>query len=318
MSDVSIVIVSFNGRGYLERCLGAVVGGPHEVVVVDNASTDGSPDLVRERFPSVRLLELPENRGFGAGSNAGMEAASGRWLLLLNSDAWPVGDAIERLAAFAESRPQLAVAGPRVVGLDGRPQASVRGFPTLWRLATEYYFLRKLAPRSRALNAFYGAGFDYRSPREADWLMGSVLLLRREAVEEADGFDERFFMFSEEVDLCYRLRRAGWTVEFTPAAEFVHVGGGSTRPVWGRMFLEQLRGHLRFLAKHDGPAQAERARRLLLASLRLRAFVFPGERGRTYDEAAAWLASGDARTLLDDGARERRTDSPRVGGNRSW
>jgi N-acetylglucosaminyl-diphospho-decaprenol L-rhamnosyltransferase len=298
-SDVSVVIVSYNSREYLARCLGAVADGPHEVVVVDNASTDGSPAFVRERFPSVRLLELTENRGFGAGNNAGMKEATGRWLLLLNADAWPVEDGVERLAAFAESRPGLAAAGPRVVGPDGCRQATVRGFPTLWRLATEYFFLRKLAPRSRALNAFYGAGFDYRSPHEADWLMGSVLLLRREAVEEVGGFDERFFMFSEEVDLCYRLRQAGWTVEFTPQAEFVHVGGASTRPEWGRLYREQLRSHLRFFAKHHGPARAEQARLLLLRALRVRALLFPGERGRTYGQAADWLASGDASALLE-------------------
>lgn len=297
--DVSVIVVTFNASDHVERCLEAVAGGPQEVIVVDNASTDMTPDLVRERFPSVRLLQLDENVGFGAANNAGMEAASGRWYLLVNSDAWPVGDGIERLAAFAEANPKVGVAGPRLVGPDGRVQKSVRAFPTLWRLATEYFFLRKLAPRSRLLNDFYGAGFDYRSRRSADFLMGAVLLLRREAVEQVGGFDPAFFMFSEEVDLCYRMRAAGWSVEFTPDAEFVHLGGASTRPAWDRMFQEQLRGHLRFLAKHRGQEQGERARRLLLAALRVRGRLFRGERGRTYRSAAAWLGSADAETLLE-------------------
>jgi len=291
--------VTYNASGHVERCLETVANGPHEVIVVDNASTDGTQELVRERFPSVRLIELPDNIGFGAANNVGMEAATGRWFLLLNSDAWPQADGIESLRAFAEANPQVGIAGPRLVSPAGRVQKSVRGFPTLWRLATEYFFLRHLAPRSRLLNGFYGAGFDYGSRRPAEFLMGAVLLLRREAVDEVGGFDPAFFMFSEEVDLCYRMRTAGWTVEFTPDAEFVHLGGASTTPVWDRMFRELLRGHLRFFAKHHGLAQAERARRLLLVSLRLRGALFRGERGRIYRAGAEWLASGSTEALLE-------------------
>ena len=129
--------------------------------------------------------------------------------------------------------------------------------------------------------------------------MGSVMLVRREAVDTVGLFDEDFFMFSEETDWCYRFRQAGWKVFFTPDAEFVHVGGATTRQNWGPMFREQVRGHLRFLAKHRGSKEAERARRLLLASLRLRALAFTGERRRTYQEAARWLAASPARELLE-------------------
>jgi GT2 family glycosyltransferase len=299
VSDLSVVVVTHNAGGHLERCLESVANGPHEVIVVDNASSDMTPNLVRRRFPSVRLIELPENVGFGAANNVGMEAAAGRWYLLLNSDAWPQTDGIERLLTFAEANPQVGVAGPRLVSPDGRVQKSVRGFPTLWRLATEYFFLRHLAPRSRLLNEFYGAGFDYRSRRPAEFLVGAVLLLRREAVDNVGGFDPAFFMFSEEVDLCYRMRAAGWAVEFTPEAEFVHLGGASTKPIWDRMFREQLRSHLRFLAKHGSLEQAERARRLLVAALRLRGLVFRGERRRVARAAAAWLASATTESLLE-------------------
>ena len=293
---VSVIVVSYNAREHLERCLEAVTG-EHEVIVVDSGSTDGSRELVRERFPAVRLVEPAENRGYGAGCNEGMRVASGRWLLLLNADAWPAENAVERLVAFAEERPRLGIAGPRLLNPDGTLQPSVRGFPTAWRLATEYVFLRKLAPRARALNAFYGAGFDHRAPLAAEFLMGAVLLVRRDAVDEVGGFDERFFMFSEEVDLCHRMRAADWTVEFCPDAEFVHVGGASTRLEWGRMYREQLRGHLLFLAKHGSVEQAERARRMLVLALRLRALLFRGERGRTYGEAAKWLSSQEARAI---------------------
>ena len=291
-ADVSVVVVTLNALPYLEPCLESVRG--YETVVVDHGSTDGTLELVRDRFPEVRLVEQ-ENRGLSAGWNRGMREASGRWFLILNADAWAVGDAVERLVEFADAHPHAAVVGPRLVNPDGTLQRSVRGFPTVWRLVTEYFFLRKLAPRTRALNAFYAARFDHASVREADFLMGACMLVRRDAVDAVGPLDEDFFLFSEETDWHYRFRAAGWQVLFFPGAEVVHVGGAGHG---GRMFLEQVSGHLRFLAKHRGAAEAERARKLLLVSLRLRAAAFRGERGRMYAEAARWLASGDVPTLL--------------------
>jgi GT2 family glycosyltransferase len=295
MADVSVVVVTYNALPWLERCLESVRA--HETIVVDHGSTDGTQELVRSRFPEVRLIE-EGNTGFGAGSNTGMRMASGDYFLLLNSDAWAVGDAVERLVAFAEEHPEAAVIGPKLLNPDGSLQRSVRGFPSLWRLTTEYFFLRKLAPGSRALNAFYASRFRHDEVREAEFVMGACMLVRREAADTVGLFDEDYFMFSEETDWCYRFRQAGWKVLFFPGAEFVHVGGASTSQNWGPMYREQLRGHLRFLWKHRGPREAERARRLLLASMRLRAVLFQGDRGRTSREAARWLASGRAQELL--------------------
>jgi GT2 family glycosyltransferase len=292
MADVSVVVVTWNALPWLERCLESVRG--HETIVVDHGSTDGTLELVRERFPDVHVIEQ-ENRGMGGGNNAGLRAAHGRYAFLLNSDAWVVGDALDGLVAFADEHPDAAVVGPRLLNPDGSLQRSVRGVPTLWRLATEYLFLRKLAPRSRAFNAFYGAGFDHRSQREVESLYGAALLVRREAVDAVGLFDEDFFMFSEETDWLYRFRQAGWKVMFYPGAEVTHVGGASHG---GALYVENVRGILRFLAKHRGAREAERARRLLLWALRLRSLVFRGERRRRYREAVRFLASGDVRTLL--------------------
>jgi N-acetylglucosaminyl-diphospho-decaprenol L-rhamnosyltransferase len=292
MANVSVVVVAYNSMPELERCLESV--SRDEVVVVDHGSTDGSLELIRERFPQVRVLEQ-ENRGFGAGMNAGMRVAGGRYFLLLNADAWVLRDAVERLCAFADEHPEAAVVGPRLLNPDGSLQPSVRGFPTLWRLATEYFFLRKLAPRSRVFNAFYGAGFDHRSEREAEWLGAACLLVRREAADEVGLFDEDYFLFSEEVDWCWRFRKQGWKVLFFPGAEVMHVFTSSYNP---SLFNELVRGHLRFLAKHRGARAAERARRLLLVALRLRGVVFRGEKGAMYLRAARFLASGSAQQLL--------------------
>jgi N-acetylglucosaminyl-diphospho-decaprenol L-rhamnosyltransferase len=292
MADVSAVVVTLNALPWLERCLESVAG--HETIVVDHGSTDGTLELVRERFPEARLIEQ-ENRGLAAGWSTGIRASSGRYFLLLNSDAWMLGDAVERLAAFADEHPEAAVVGPRLRNPDGSLQRSVRGFPTLWRLATEYLFLRKLAPRSRLLNSFYAGGFNHDRVREADFLMGACLLVRRDAVDEVGLPDDDFFIFSEEVDWCYRFVAAGWKILFFPGAEAVHVGGAAHG---GRFFAEQVKGHLRFLAKHRGLREAERARRLLVIALRLRGIAFRGERGRIYADAARLLSSGSAAQLL--------------------
>jgi N-acetylglucosaminyl-diphospho-decaprenol L-rhamnosyltransferase len=290
--DVAVVVVTYDALPWIEHCLESVRGVP--TVVVDNGSSDGTVDFVRDRFPEVRLIES-ENRGLAAGWNVGLRETDSRYVLILNADAWLVGDALSRLVEAADERPRAAVVGPRLSNPDGTLQRSVRGFPTLWRLTTEYFFLRKLAPGTTALNAFYAGGFGHDEVREVEVVMGSCMLVRRDAVREAGTLDEDFFLFSEETDWCYRFREAGWQVVFFPGAECVHVGGASHG---GRLYRENLRGHLRFIAKHHGLREARHARRLLLVALRLRALIFRGERGATYREAADWLASGDVATLL--------------------
>jgi len=287
--DVTVVVVTYNALPWIEQCLASVPG--RDVIVVDNGSTDDTVRLVRERFPDVRVIEQ-ENRGMGGGNNTGMRAAAGRYFFLLNSDAWVVADGIDRLVEFADAHPDAAVVGPRLRNVDGSLQRSVRGEPTLWRLATEYLFIRKLAPRSRRLNPLYAGGFDHEEVVEADWLFGPALLVRREAADAVGLFDEDFFMFSEEVDWMTRFRRAGWKVLFFPGAEVVHVGGASHG---GTLYVENLRGHLRWFDKHRGPREAERARRLLLFSLRLRAALL---RRDEYREGVRFLQSGNAQALL--------------------
>jgi len=288
--DVSVVVVTLNGLPWLEQCLESV--RDREVIVVDHGSTDGTVDFVRGRYPDIRVLEQA-NAGMGGGNNAGMRAAAGRYFLLLNSDAWVVGDAVDSLVRFADAHPDAAVVGPKLKNTDGTLQRSARGEPTLWRLATEYLFVRKLAPRSRLLNPLYRGDFRHDRVEEVDWLSGAALLVRREATEAVGLFDEQFFMFSEEVDWLTRFRRAGWKVLFYPAAEVVHVGGATHG---GAMYVENLRGHLRFLAKHRSEREAERARKLLLFALRLRLLLLRREH---YREGIRFLSSGNARSLTE-------------------
>ena len=286
------VVVTYDALPWIEQCLASVAGS--QTIVVDNGSSDGTPDAVRASFPAVRVIES-ENRGLSAGWNTGIEATHAEHVILLNADAWLVEDALARLVDAADRHPRAAAVGPRLLNTDTTLQRSVRGYPTLWRLATEYLYLRKLAPRSRALNAFYGAGFDHESEREVEWVMGACLLVRRAAYDEVGPFDERYFMFSEEVDWMRRAGDRGWSVVFTPEALCVHVGGASHG---GRLFRENVSGQLRYLSLHGRPGEAERARRLLRASLLVRGRLHGGDRGRLYREVAAWLGSGDAESLI--------------------
>jgi N-acetylglucosaminyl-diphospho-decaprenol L-rhamnosyltransferase len=285
VAEVAVVVVTYDALPWLERCLASVHGYP--TVVVDHGSEDGTLEIAR-RFEHVRVVQQA-NRGVGAGWNRGIAETSEPWVLLLNADAWVLGDAVPRLVEFGESHPEAALVGPRLLNPDGTLQRSARGFPTPWRLATEYFFLRKLAPGSRALNAFYAANWNHEEAREVEWVNGAAMLVRRAAVEEVGGVDEAFFMFNEESDWQYRMRAAGWKVWFFPGAEVVHVGGGATRRDWGRMFTTQVRSHVRFVRKHQGAGAAARARALLVASLLLRGALFRGERGRSYREAARGL-----------------------------
>ena len=237
------------------------------------------------------MLQNDRPLGFSANVNKGINATTGEYVVISNPDAVPEASCVAELVAFTDEHPRCGIAGPKMLNPDGTLQRSVRGFPTPWRLATEYLFLRKLAPRSKALNAFYGAGFAHDEAREIDFAKAAAFLLRRAAFDDVGGFDEDFFMFSEETDWCYRARLKGWDSFFYPGAEVVHVGGASWRRESATLYREQVRGHLRFLAKHEGRRTADRARRVLLAGLRLRSVLFRGERGAVYRDTANWLRS---------------------------
>ena len=292
--DAACVVVTYDALPWIEQCLASVAGV--ETVVVDNGSSDGTVAFIRERFPAVRVVEA-ENRGLAAGWNRGIGETSAEHLLILNADAWLVGDVLPTLLAAARRHPRAAVVAPLLRNPDGSLQRSVRGFPTLWRIATEYLYLRKLAPRSQALNAFYAGGFGHDEERVVEWVMGSCLLIRRSAYDEVGPLDERYFLFSEEVDWIRRARDRGYETVFTPNAECVHVGGASHG---GRLFRENVRGQLRYLALHGRPREAERARQLLRASLLVRGRLHRGERARLYRETAAWLGTGDVGRLLEE------------------
>jgi hypothetical protein len=289
---VACVVVTYDALPWLEQCLASLRDLP--VVVVDNKSSDGTPAFVRERFPEVAVVEQ-ENLGLAAGWNRGLEQLDSELVLILNADAWLVGGALAELVAAADRHPSAGVVVPRLEYPDGRLQRSVRGFPTAWRIATEYLYLRKLGPRTNALNGFYAAGFDHASERVVDWAMGACMLVRRAALDDVGPFDERYFLFSEEVDWMRRGHDRGWSTVFAASARVAHVSGASHG---GRLFRENLRGQLRYLVLHEGRAEAERARRVMRVGMQLRALGRRGAAGSVAGELADWLGSGDVDALL--------------------
>jgi GT2 family glycosyltransferase len=283
--DLAVVVVTFNALPHIETCLASVRG--YTTVVVDHGSTDGTVGVIRERFKEVRLVEQ-ENRGLAAGWNRGMAevAPSVRYYFMLNADAWAHDGAIDALAAFGDSRPTAAVIGPKLLNVDGTLQPSIKGFPTIWRLTTEYLALRRLLPWSRVFGAASGAGVDYGQPQDVEWVTGAAMLVRAEAIKQVGMADENFFLFGEEVDWCYRMTNAGWSIAYFPGALVTHVGWASHG---GRMICELAVSNLRYMWKHRGARAAAHARRIMIVGLAARGYLLRDWRGSANREAVSSL-----------------------------
>lgn len=251
---LSIAIVSWNTRDLLLDALKSIYDAPpsfpFEVIVVDNASADGTAAAAAERFPQVILRANTDNAGYALGNNQAIEQARGAYILLLNPDVLLPPGGLERAVAFMEQHPDAGALGVRQVHPDGRLQRSVRGFPSPLSVVWELLCLSRLFPQSRTFGAYRMTWFDYRHEAEVDQPMGTFLLLRRKAVEQVGLLDEAFPIFFNEVDWCLRCKRAGWRIYFTPDVEIIHYGAASTSQVFAAMAWESRRGLLRFYAKH--------------------------------------------------------------------
>jgi GT2 family glycosyltransferase len=268
--DVSVILVSWNTRELLLRAIQCVYdtvrSASFEVIVVDNASADGSAAAVRERFPLARVIANAENVGFGRANNQGAELAAGRHLLLLNTDAFVHEGAVDAMAAFLDARPEAGSVGCRLLYEDGSLQRSCSSFPTL---ATELWtalHLDKLLPASPIFGSYQMTHWDMDDTRPVDSLMGACLMVRGEAVKRTGLFDPQFFMYSEEVDLCYRLRRAGYQNYYLHDVSATHIWGGSSRQVAHESFLRLYRSRVQFFRKHYGLAATWAYKGVLLLS----------------------------------------------------
>jgi N-acetylglucosaminyl-diphospho-decaprenol L-rhamnosyltransferase len=271
--DLAVVVVNYNAGEHLLACLTSVLASSGdaslEVVVVDNASRDGSAKVAAERFPEAMVIETGTNRGFAAGVNVGIRATRSRFVFVLNPDAELTVGTLGALAKLARDRPHAGLLGPLIRNADGTLYPSGRTFPSVTQ-ALGHAFLGPFDPENRWTREYTMAGWDRTTERRVDWVSGSAMLLRREALDRVGLLDEGFFLYGEELDLCTRLRDAGWQVVFTPEVEVTHVGAVSTGRS-RRMNLIHSRSIYRYYRKH----RARGWRRIFLpfawVALRLRA-----------------------------------------------
>lgn len=251
---LSIVIVNWNTREHLLQCLESVrehpPSGEYEIIVVDNASIDGSAEAVWESFPDVRLIRNEQNLGYAKGNNQAIAASDGQYILLLNPDVRVKAGAADALVSFAEAHANIAAVGCRLIGPDGRVQKSCRSFPEPLGVFLEYVGLPRLIPRSKRIGTYRMTYFDYSTDAEVDQPMASCLLISRKAWEDVGPFDEGFPIFFNDVDWCYRAKQKGWRIYFTASTEVIHDGGASTRQGGRAMIRESHRALRRFYTKH--------------------------------------------------------------------
>jgi hypothetical protein len=278
--DVSIIIVSWNVRDLLRRCLLSVnseqlaVNSKQstvhsslltEILIVDNASADGTVAMLRAEFPAVRVIANSENVGFTRGNNQALAAAQGRYLFLLNPDTELRAGALQTLFDYAKAHPRVGIIGPRLFYGDGAPQSSRRRFPTLATAFLESTKLQQWFPRHRVLTHYYMDDTSDDATQEVDWINGAAMFVRREVYEQIGGFDERFFMYSEELDWCYRAKQAGWQIVYLPTAQVVHYEGKSSEQVVAARDIHFHSSKIRFFRKYRGALVAEILRAFLLA-----------------------------------------------------
>ena len=256
MSSITVVIVNYNTRESLRACLATVLHeAPAGVIVVDNASTDGSVDMLRSEFPWVAVQANETNCGYGAAANQAMANCTTRYALLLNADTLLQPGALSALTDYLDQNPQAAIAGPRLTEGDGTLQASCYPFPTPFHTFLEnsksaVFLGRRIRQRLPVIPSFYLRTWAHDRARVVPWIKGAALAVRREAFNSVGGFDESFFMYFEDADLCYRLKTAGWQIHFAPVTTVVHFGGASTMQHRAEMDVQLLASTVEFYRRH--------------------------------------------------------------------
>lgn len=269
---LSICIVNWNTVDLLRDCLSSIYDDPQialwEVVVVDNASTDDSVQMIQTAFPRAHLIVSDENLGFVGGNNLAIERARGDYLLLLNSDTRVEPGALGSLVDFLASHPEAGAAGPRLVGADGALQLSCGRSPNLASEFVNKLLLHKLLP-------FFKFGrWDHAEIREVGWITGACLLVRREVVEQLGPLDPQIFMFYEDLEFCMRIRRAGWKIFYHPFSQILHLGGQSTRKNLRNMLVISQRSLFYLFQKHFGRGHLHLLRLLTAVEMVLRSLLW--------------------------------------------
>lgn len=320
--DVSIIVVAWNGRDLLRACLESVYAQTRdlhfEVIYVDNGSDDGSVGMVRREFPDVRIIENKENRGFTVANNQAIETVESRYVLLLNNDTIIQDDAIMKTVDFADSHPEAAVVGCRVLNPDRTLQRSCFLYPSLLNSFLAATYLYKMFPRSRFFGRERMGWFEFDEVREVATVAGCYSLVRTEAIDQVGLMDDAYFFYGDDPDWCYRFRQSGWRIMFTPEPEIIHYGGQSTKDVAedfthnDKLLLHLYGAKLLFMKQHRSALEFVFACLLQAAFFLLRApcWLFAGllshrrrgpsmQRARTYFAGAIYCLVDWKKLLLD-------------------
>jgi N-acetylglucosaminyl-diphospho-decaprenol L-rhamnosyltransferase len=257
--DVSVIVVNFNTAHLLDRMFAALEAGRGElkvqVIAVDNASSDNSVEVLRAQFPDVELIVNPSNVGFARANNQALPRIRGRYVLLLNTDAFVSADTLPKTVSYMDAHPRCGVLGVKLVGEDGSLQPSCRYFPTPWNVFLASTGLQCLFPGTRLVDDMK---WDHASVRECDWVPGCYYLVRREVIDSVGLFDPRYFLYCEEVDHCRAVRNAGWSVVYYPFTQVVHIGGesaatqGPLNHASRQISPLQIESELLYFRKHHG------------------------------------------------------------------
>ncbi|MEI7556770.1 glycosyltransferase family 2 protein [Candidatus Chlorohelix sp.] len=252
--DLSIIVVSYNTVNLTRKCLASVFSNPHprytfEIIVVDNASRDATPLMIRDEFPQVKLVANSDNRGFAAANNQGYAQAQGDYILLLNPDTEVIGDSIWKMLDFSKRTRDAGVVAPSLVYPDDSFQHSVFRFPSLWQIFLDFIPINWRFTES-GLNGRYPRRMFEGAPFKVDFPLGACMLFNRTVIEQNGFMDEQFWMYMEEIDLCYRVRQAGWEIFCVPSARIVHHAGASSRQFRDEMFFQLHKSRALFYQKH--------------------------------------------------------------------
>jgi N-acetylglucosaminyl-diphospho-decaprenol L-rhamnosyltransferase len=267
MVDLSIVVLNWNVRELLDRCLASLCSErcALEIIVVDNASRDDSVAMLQAKYPQVTLIANAANRGFTGGNNQGIAASRGRYVMVLNPDTEVLGDALDQLVAYLDGHPAVGALGPQLLNPDRSLQSSRRRFPTLATAFFESTWLQRMAPR-HILAHYYMDDVPVSPAHEVDWLNGACTVFRRAALDRVGVYDEQnFFMYSEELDLCRRVKAAGWKIVYLPEAQVVHYVGQSSQQAVAAQHIHFQTSKVRYFRKWHGAFQAGILRLFLLS-----------------------------------------------------
>lgn len=277
--DLSVVIVSWNVKEQLKACLQSLYAHTQQVsfdvFVVDNASQDGSPEMIEAEFPKVQLLRNEMNVGFAGANNQAITLSKGRYVLLLNPDTFLHDDALSRMVSFLDHHLGIGVLGCKLLTTEGKIDLHcARGFPTLLGDLFELTKLSYWFPHSRVFGGYLMTYWDHGDNREVDALSGACLMFRRTAMEQIGLLDENFFLYGEDVDFCYRFKKTGWKVFYYSEAKIVHLGSQSTQQLKEEMGLERFRSRYKFFRKHRGQVYAWTYKALVFLMAIIKEMIF--------------------------------------------